>query len=257
MISFHGDHKLKADFLRHVEAHAANDQLRRATYGCYEQAYVIGVPGDLVWRGCAVSCGYRSLLLARGEPLPRSRVHYGAHNSYASGLGIPEVLVQLEDLLFEHVRDIDVALAWPLRFSRAIPVGADLRKVWNKLCLEFLTSPLYGLARDQSDEMIACIANTADLHRRILKGEEVPRAEWGDLSWDADSGISEIVHSMLWRPVGVADLGYRMIRPLAARTFGITPPGEDSFDGIVHIMNLLIKEIEACNAPNTSSPSGA
>src|SRR5262245_26189233 len=102
LIAYHGKKETKAMYLDRVRKHRAADELIRGT-------------GWQNGRGCAVGC----------------TLHKYDHARYPIELGVPEVLAHLEDRIFERV-DEKRAMQWPTQFLRAIPVGADLSRVWPK-----------------------------------------------------------------------------------------------------------------------------
>lgn len=108
----------KAAFIAELRAHAAADRI-------VQGGYWNGSVSD--GRGCAVGCSINSAAVVLGLPV-QSHEDYAA---YERLLGIPRLLAALEDTIFESLTP-DEATAWLLRFSTAIPEGADLSGVWNR-----------------------------------------------------------------------------------------------------------------------------
>ncbi len=103
----------RGDFIASMRAHREADRIVQRTY----------------WdagRGCAVGCGVESVMRLTGEDHD-----HGGHAYLADVLGIPLVLVELQDRIFEGLPLAD-ALNWSVRFFEVIPDGADLSGVWNQ-----------------------------------------------------------------------------------------------------------------------------
>jgi hypothetical protein len=135
MIAYHGDKKIKAKYLKRVRAHAKADRLIQGT-------------GWENGKGCAVGCTLEAY----------------DHARYPIELGVPEVLARLEDALFECLSH-DVAMTWPTRFLKAIPVGAELSKVWGQWAVWMLTDPTHGVLQYATGNSAKAIQDVADLYR--------------------------------------------------------------------------------------------
>lgn len=145
----------KGQLLAALEAHAAADRIIQGHYW-------------LRGRGCAVGCTLHDF--ATGE---ESR-----HDLYPELFGIPEVLAYLEDGIFEALPRAD-ARAWPLRFVRAIPEGADLTLVWPRFAVWLLADAEEGLARHaRTGRQRSAIEAVAALYARIIAGEQPSNDEW-------------------------------------------------------------------------------
>ena len=141
MLAFHGDKAIKSKYLRRVVAHRRADELIRGV-------------GWEDGRGCAVGC----------------TLNQYSHSQYQIELGIPEVIAHLEDNLFESLPE-KLAMTWPSRFLRAIPVGADLSMVWCRFSLWLLTDGLPKRSRHIAADMAA-------LFRRRIASDDPTPAEW-------------------------------------------------------------------------------
>ena len=115
LISFHGKQEIKDEYIARVKDHQASDRIVKGQY--WENG-----------KGCAVGC----------------TIEGNEHNKYETELGIPEILARLEDGLFEEMSN-EEAMKFPLRFLEAIPVGADLSKVFTKLIIWEWEDAEYGL----------------------------------------------------------------------------------------------------------------
>ncbi len=107
----------KSALLTEIKKHEDADQFIQGTYG--------EGSGDN-FRGCAVGCSIDSINRIKGITLDPSD-----HAAYEKQLGIPEWLARLEDRIFEGL-PVALARKWPMRFTRAIPVGVDLEPLkWH------------------------------------------------------------------------------------------------------------------------------
>jgi len=150
LIAFHGDPKIKAKYLARVKAHRKADEI---VHGYYWKK----------GKGCAVGC----------------TVHSGDHRAYETELGIPRILARLEDGIFESLPN-GRAKDWPVEFLTAIPVGADLSRVWSRFAVWLLGDPVDGVIRfaktDQTRNAILAIVAAYSL-------EQSPSArEWRELA---------------------------------------------------------------------------
>ena len=104
----------KDEFIKEIKWHKEQDAFIKGTY-------TEGNKNN--FRGCAVGCSIYSI-----NKLLGTAYDYGEHIDMAETLQIPEWLVRLEDKIFEGLSEKD-SKEWPLRFSEAINVGADLDKI--------------------------------------------------------------------------------------------------------------------------------
>src|ERR1700722_7863880 len=135
--AFHGEHGIKDLYLARVLLHQRADELVQGT-------------GWSDGKGCAVGCTLEAY----------------DHARYPIELGIPERVAYLEDQLFELLPAAE-AQTWPERFLDAIPVGADLSRVWPQWAVWMLVDPTRGvinLAGDRADAKSA-IERVAQLWR--------------------------------------------------------------------------------------------
>ena len=173
MKAFHNDPDLKERVLAQLEAHYDADEIIHGVY--WENG-----------KGCAVGC----------------TVHSNLHKDYETELGIPEVLAYVEEFIFEELPN-DVAKEWPLRFIKAIPVGADLSKVWPQLTV-FLLEGVLRYA--ETDEQKDIIKHVADLYSAE---KEVPKKEWDNARKEAqriyDATTSGRVYNSVYAAVQAAN----------------------------------------------------
>jgi hypothetical protein len=167
MNAYHGDTELKAKTLEEMRAHQAADEIVQGQYWSLDG-------GKL--RGCAVGCLTKD---------PR-----GGHDQYPTLWGIPEPLAYLEDTLFESL-SVEESKGWPVRFLNAIPVGADLSRVWDKWnawCLRDLMQ-IAGANAEVVEVMAA-------LFERASEGDEPSGTEWIEAGRAA--GAAEDAREAAW-----------------------------------------------------------
>ena len=155
LLAYHNDAKIKSKFVRRMEGHRKADELvQRCTW-----------ESNGVTRGCAVGCCFHKYDHSRG-PIE---------------IGVPEILIHLNDAIFEGLPKKD-AVQWPTRFLKAIPVGADLSLVAARFAIWNLTDEKWGAIAlpNQEPEALACCRRVAALWQRVIDGEalEPLRAEF-------------------------------------------------------------------------------
>ena len=110
MKAFHNQTKIKEKYLKRVEKHYKMDEIIQGTY----------------WqngKGCAVGCTIQEDDVAKSNS--------GWHQRYEEALGIPRMIARLEDKIFEGLSN-EEAKEFPLKFLKAVNVGADLSMVMPK-----------------------------------------------------------------------------------------------------------------------------
>ncbi|MCI0536105.1 MAG: hypothetical protein L0Z50_12845 [Verrucomicrobiales bacterium] len=159
LIAYFGDAALKADLIEEIRSHREHDQIVKGHYGRMNSR----------WTGCAIGCSIRSLNLRRGLDLPTND-----HRIYETHLGIPQVVAQLEDAIFEGLPD-DRYLHWPEQVAAAIRPGADLSSVWPKFALWLFTDSRLLFITDINQ---AAIKEVADLYAQWVAGKEPSAEAW-------------------------------------------------------------------------------
>lgn len=156
MKAYHGGSRIKAKYLKRVQAHRAADEIKKGKY--WEGG-----------KGCAIGC----------------TIHSSNHRSYETKLGIPTALARLEDTLFERMSNAE-AKNWPVDFLKAIPVGADLSQVADRFMLWLLVDPQDGVLRyAKTDGIKTTIKNVAAAVERRISGEQISREQWQKLRVEA------------------------------------------------------------------------
>jgi len=115
----------KDEFIKEIKWHKEQDAFMQGTY-------TEGNKNN--FRGCAVGCSINSI-----NKLLGTAYGYDEHIDMAETLQIPEWLVRLEDKIFEGLSEKD-SKEWPLKFSEAINVGADLDKIKQEFLVYVLES---------------------------------------------------------------------------------------------------------------------
>lgn len=152
MQAYLNDEKVKASLITQLQAHYDADEIVKGRY--WEGG-----------KGCAVGC----------------TLHNSNHAAYETKLGIPEMLAWLEDSIFEGLPN-DKAKLWPIRFSKAIAVGADLSRVGYQFMYWNLTENLVLKDLDNKEvqaviiQCRAAIAQCAKAICPLTKGQPVDRS---------------------------------------------------------------------------------
>ncbi len=152
MKAFHGDPKVKEKYLARVKAHRKADQIVQHKY--WEDG-----------KGRVVGC----------------TIHGSNYQAYETELGIPIQLAYLQDWIFENLPNGE-AKNFPVDFLESIPVGVDLKPVFHQFLHWLLVAPEDGViqyAQDEEEEQVKeAILSVADLHNRVIKGQEVTNERW-------------------------------------------------------------------------------
>jgi hypothetical protein len=161
MQAYHNDPALKEQFVTLLKQHQAADQIVQGTY----------------WsdgHGCAVGCSIESLRQIKGL---RS-VDHSNHALYEELIGVPRILARLEDGIFEGL-PTKAAHEWPVRFAEAVPVGADLSRVWPQFAVWLLVDPQDGVIKfAKTERSRQAIQEVADLYSQQLNGLTITEQEW-------------------------------------------------------------------------------
>ena len=162
MIAYHGDAKLKEQFVAEIKMHSEADHFLQGIYG---------FNSDSPDNGCAVGCAIATFNKMFGHDWETDD-----HKRYEEAIGVPEVLARLEDALFEKL-SAEESKKWPLRFAEAVPVGADLSNVINQF-FAWLLSPEEFLCKIADARGKAAISTVHALYARKAGGDEVTDEEW-------------------------------------------------------------------------------
>ena len=141
LTAYHGKPATKAMYLKRLRAHAKSDELVQGT-------------GWADGKGCAIGCAFHTYDHAAGESLS----------------GIPQMVLRLEDVIFEGLPN-ELAMKWPVRFMSAIKPGADLGRVGWLFLHWTLTDP--AVNPGITHPMVAgAVRQCADIVWRIAAGED-------------------------------------------------------------------------------------
>ena len=176
MKSYLNSPELKERFVTEVKRHQDADQIVQGTYG--EET-------DGKWRGCAVGCAIDSLNVLNGTKLRTSD-----HALYESELGLPEWLARLEDTIFEGLPK-DIAMQWPLRFAKAVPVGVDLQPLKWRFSAYLMRSNIervlmLNISDELKEKVLGALRQVLSLHEAALStgqwdesaAESAARSAW-------------------------------------------------------------------------------
>ena len=160
MRAFLNDAAVQSLYIGRVTQHAAADEIVQGKY--WENG-----------KGCAIGC----------------TIHGSDHSKYETELGVPEELARLQDAIFEAL-PADEAKAFPLQFLTAIPIGADLSKVWDHFHVHLLLDQKDGLVAipDMRDDCKGWIRTIAALFQCSASGTTPTRLQKDDAekaAWDA------------------------------------------------------------------------
>ena len=156
MLAWNSDPKLKAAILRSIARHRRADTLRA---GAYHNATTGAV--------CAVGCNVDAVR----RYIKRDDLAWDDHAGLSRAIGMPIILLQLQDRLFERMINGD-RLGWPGRFARAIEPGADLSRAWARFAVKMLTR--VAARRDPG----GVVKRVRDLYSVEVAGGSVSRTEW-------------------------------------------------------------------------------
>jgi hypothetical protein len=150
MLAYFGDPEIKAFYLERVTEHERQDEILQH-FGYWRDG-----------RGCAVGC----------------TLHSGDHGAYERELGIPAVLAQLEDAIFENL-PVEGCQSWPRQFLQAPAVGADLSVVWPRFALFLLEDSEFGLLAmpNLGTKTRTIVEQAANLYRRWVATDIRPARE--------------------------------------------------------------------------------
>jgi len=179
-------------------------------------------------KGCAVGCAMRSLD-------PNAAPH--DHARYAEMIGAPEMLVRLEDCIFEGLPGA-LAIEWPVRFTIALrDSGAD-EEALRRACVRFLhAASSRGLDRYGDTETRAPMS--ADEERVAALRARSARNARAETAWAADATDAASAASAAERAVQALALASSISAESAAGDFGVAAYTE--------MADALIEEIEAAS----------
>ncbi len=171
MLAYKNDTKLKTKFIKEIKWHQDQDKIIKGTYQ-------EGSNGD--FRGCAVGCSIHSLNRMKSKNFATNN-----HALYETELGIPEWLARLEDTIFEGL-PTEEAKKWPLKFSKAIPVGVNLQPVKWKFSAYLMKENIdrvlsLDISDDLKEEVVKAIRGVLSVHEEAIK-----TGKWDEsVAWSA------------------------------------------------------------------------
>ena len=111
--AFYGDPKLKEFLLNRLKAHYKADEIIQGSY--------FGESG----KGCALGCA-----------MHQDNKDQSIYLAYQKEYNIPLLVGVLQEKLFERL-DNKFSKEFPIQFTEAIPVGADLSNIYYQFALFF------------------------------------------------------------------------------------------------------------------------
>lgn len=160
LVAYHGREADKLNILSQLTKHRDADELVKGKY--WENG-----------KGCAVGC----------------TIYSGNHAEYEHRFGIPQMLAQLEDCIFEGLPN-ERAKEWPIVFMSAIRPGADLSRVGWQFLHWLLTDETvnpginHPLVKD-------AVRQCADVLIPLTKGERIDQSA----AWSAAASAAYILMS--------------------------------------------------------------
>ncbi len=177
ILTFHNDPKIKKRLLARIAAHEKADAIAQGSYEKWNGAPV----------RCAVGCSVRDLMEHGPEP------EDGWHEEMERLLGVPVWLASLEDKVFESLPSKDAKL-WPRRFSQALPIGADLDGLADRLAIRRLREECLPLSGTWPESIRAQVVAAIEQTIASLEGKEersaaesAARAAWSAAESAAES----------------------------------------------------------------------
>ena len=167
LVAFHGEQATKEEYLSRLEAHRAAGDIVRNPFGEMYYGHQTtpnreGTTSD--WRGGASGCAFHD--------------NHDPHHKGELEIGVPRALLRLLDAVFVGLPP-EQSAAWPGRFLAAIPVGADLSRVWPQLAGWLLTdAPASMLSLAQTADQQAAIQAVANLYAKVRSGKRVAVKTW-------------------------------------------------------------------------------
>lgn len=153
LVAYYGNPKIKAKYIARVRAHRKADDIIKGTYGG-------PLNSKSGWRGCGIGC----------------TIHGSSHAAYEKELGIPQILAQLEDQIFEGLPK-SKCIMWPEQFLSAIRPGSDLGMVWPALAVWLLSDAKHGVQRYANTDLTKkAVTDVLSLYREWLKTGRQPTA---------------------------------------------------------------------------------
>ena len=151
MLSYHNDEKIKQETIKRAKAHVKADMLLKGSYWDSGES-----------KGCSVGCHAHELGLGSSD-----------HNGMAEKLGWPEWLVHLQDAIFEGLGNGDSA-QWHIDIVSAVPVGAELRPAYHRICARILREIGWFSQQTESDEwgVRDSVESVAKLHDQQCDDQE-------------------------------------------------------------------------------------
>lgn len=134
-LSWRGDPQVKANAVASMQRHRRMDRFIRGQY-VMTTAYDDSIPASVEWAGCFHGCLTVEALAAEKNMTVTDFIEHGAPDWYAEGYrlwGIPYVLGETLDDMFESFEDRGAAGDWAVAITQAIPVGVDLHPLADEL----------------------------------------------------------------------------------------------------------------------------
>lgn len=181
VLAFHGDQALRDATVARMRAHRKQDDFIQREY-----TLILGRTDAPRLRGCFHGClTTERYAEVEGITLRQAdrRIGSGWHWETERLFGIPRAVGSLLDNTFEGL-PAEEAGGFAVAVTEAIPVGADLTGICDRLILDVLADAEVGLWRavDAGSKERAAVDQVTALYRRTFAGETVADEEWKQAS---------------------------------------------------------------------------
>jgi len=185
-LAWHNNPDLKTEVAERMAAHRSEDSI---VQGFYQQISTQIASG---YRGCLIGCTLPPQPLPEGADVAGCNDIWGAepkapdngwHARVEQLYGIPETIGYLLDRIFESLpADSGACARFAVDSIEAVPVGADLSMVPDRLMLDVLADPEHGMLPHMAvgSDRRPAVVQVIDLYRRRLAGDEPSDDEWID-----------------------------------------------------------------------------
>lgn len=154
--AYHSDPALKQKYVARLQRHVQAGTLVRGPTSMWNATHR---------RGCAISCTIQTYDL----------------DAYERELGIPAQLAAVKDVFHEQLSH--KWKSWAGDFLQAVPVGADLSRVWPRFAMYMLTDAVWGMPKlGLLPIMDADLRDAHTLLTRYVRGMPPSYEAWAELT---------------------------------------------------------------------------
>lgn len=154
MIAYHGSQEVKDKYVARMKGIIVHGKLRKEKYGWWD--------GD--------SCELQNIFDSQDL------------DSKSIEIGIPLVLLSIQNEIFHALHDSEKRVEFALRFLTSIIPGSDLSLVWPMFALWMLEDPNHGARFSTSENKVESLQRTIALYRKWINKQKPTGAEFWDVS---------------------------------------------------------------------------